>query len=58
MTTEIDRVLEQAVAEHRVPGVVAAAADRDGVFYQGAFGRRNLSQPAPMTFERAVYKTR
>ena len=49
MSREIDRVLQQAVDGGDVPGVAAAAADRDGVFYEGAFGRRNLNEPAAMT---------
>lgn len=51
MSQEIDKVLQQAVDSGDVPGVVAAAADRDGVFYEGAFGRRNLNEPAPMTYD-------
>lgn len=48
-TTEIDRVLDAAVAAGSVPGVVAAAADADGVLYQGAHGRRGLGTDAAMT---------
>src|SRR5438105_10350218 len=51
MSQEIDKVLQQAVDSGDVPGVVAAAAGRDGVFYEGAFGRRNLNEPAPMTYD-------
>lgn len=51
MSQDIGQVLQQAVANGDVPGVVAAAADRDGVPYEGAFGRRNLSEPAPMTYD-------
>jgi hypothetical protein len=35
---DIDRLLNAAVDDGRVPGVVALAADRKGTFYQGAFG--------------------
>jgi CubicO group peptidase (beta-lactamase class C family) len=35
----------------RVPGVVAMAADRDGIVYQGAAGRRRLDADAPMTLD-------
>lgn len=45
----IDAALQEAVASGSVPGLVAMAADRDGLLYQGAFGRRGLDGPAPMT---------
>jgi CubicO group peptidase (beta-lactamase class C family) len=46
---DIDRLLRAAVDDGRVPGVVALAADRSGVLYQGAFGRRSLGGAVPMT---------
>jgi methyl acetate hydrolase len=45
---DIDRLLADAAGDGRVPGVVALAADRDGAFYQGAFGRRGIGDDAPM----------
>ena len=45
----VDAVLRQAVEAGEVPGVVALAADRTGEIYRGAFGRRALDAPAPMT---------
>ena len=36
----IDAVLADAVASGAVPNVVAVAADRDGVIYEGAVGPR------------------
>ena len=35
---QIDDVLRAGVADRSIPGVVAMAADRSGVFYHGAFG--------------------
>ena len=35
----IDRILDEAVASGTAPGVVALAADANGVFYEGARGR-------------------
>jgi CubicO group peptidase (beta-lactamase class C family) len=32
-----------------IPGVVALAADDQGVIYEGAFGRRAIDKPEPMT---------
>ncbi|MCK8785157.1 beta-lactamase family protein [Roseomonas sp. NAR14] len=46
-----DAVLRAAVEAGEVPGVVAMAATRDGVLYQGAFGRRGLDTTAPMTVD-------
>jgi len=45
----IDKVLEEAVLSGQVPGVTAAAANADGVMYEGAFGRRSLAGDAAMT---------
>jgi methyl acetate hydrolase len=46
---EIDRVLKEAADRGDVPGVVATAATRDGILYEGAFGRRALPHGAAMT---------
>ena len=46
---KIDAVLSGAVSSGDVPGVVALAADDKGVFYEGAFGKRNLVSGAAMT---------
>ncbi len=43
--SSVDAVLEQAVASRAVPNVVAVAADRDGVIYEGAAGPRVAGQP-------------
>src|SRR6266700_940476 len=48
-TVDIDEVLKTAIERGDVPGVVASSATRDGVIYQGAFGRRSLPDGAPMT---------
>jgi CubicO group peptidase (beta-lactamase class C family) len=45
----IDAALRGAVEAGDVPGVVAMAATERGVFYEGAFGARNLSTGTPMT---------
>jgi methyl acetate hydrolase len=49
LMTEIDDVLSAAVDAGRVPGVVAAASGKDEIFYQGAFGKRELNEDAEMT---------
>ncbi len=48
---QIDQILKSAAAAGAVPGVVAMAADRNGVIYQGAFGRRALPDGAAMTLD-------
>lgn len=48
---EIDAVLGRAAKAGEVPGVVALAATRDRVIYQGAFGRRELAQDSEMTLD-------
>lgn len=45
----IDRMLEDAAGAGRVPGIVALAADGQGVVYQGAFGRRSVAGDAAMS---------
>ena len=45
-----DAVLQGTVTrEGGVPGVVAMATDGTGNVYEGAFGKRDLSQAAAMT---------
>jgi len=46
---DIDAALRRAVDAGEVPGVVAMAATDQGVFYEGAFGLRDLAQSASMT---------
>ena len=47
-SSRIDEVLRRAVAEKRVPGVVAMVAKGDAVVYHGAFGRQNDASEVPM----------
>jgi methyl acetate hydrolase len=51
----IDSVLAAAVSDGKIAGLAAAAADKDGVIYCSAFGRRNASQPTRMTAD-AVFR--
>jgi CubicO group peptidase (beta-lactamase class C family) len=45
----VDEVLGSAIDRGDVPGVVAMAAMRDEIVYQGAFGRRALADEAAMS---------
>ncbi len=47
----IDAVLRRAVDAGEVPGVVALAATEEGVFYESAFGTRDLAQGTAMTLD-------
>ncbi|HEV2302981.1 MAG TPA: serine hydrolase domain-containing protein [Stellaceae bacterium] len=45
----VDEVLRGAAERGEVPGLVAMAATREGVIYEGAFGRRSLPAGPAMT---------
>ena len=47
--SQIDGILQRAVDTKQVPGVVAMAANGRGVFYEGAFGTRDLAQGPAMS---------
>ena len=47
----IDRVLQSAIDAGDVPGVVALAASDRGVFYRGAFGRREIGSGPSITID-------
>ena len=49
VTGKVDEVLQSAVARGDVPGVVALAARADGVFYEGAAGKRAADAGDPIT---------
>ena len=51
----IDEILKRAAGNGDVPGVVAMATDRDGIIYQGAFGKRVLGQPAAMSLDTVAW---
>ncbi|MFX8864239.1 serine hydrolase domain-containing protein, partial [Acinetobacter baumannii] len=46
---QIDEVLRRISDAREIPGVVALAATGDDILYQGAFGKRDLARPDPMT---------
>src|ERR687886_62919 len=51
----VDQVLERAVDTGFVPGVVALAADDNGVIYAGAFGTREVGKDAAMTLDTVAW---
>lgn len=50
-----DRLLQDAVARGDVPGVAVLATDREGNFYEAAFGERVLGQGPAMTPDTVVW---
>jgi CubicO group peptidase (beta-lactamase class C family) len=48
---QIDQVLRQKSDAKEIPGVVAVAADSNGVIYQGAYGKRDLAKDDAMTVD-------
>src|SRR5712672_3206279 len=48
---QVDAVLRRAVDAKDVPGVVAVAATDKGIFYEGAFGTRDLANGPEMTVD-------
>ena len=51
----LDNALTAAVTRKDVPGVVAMAANRDGIVYQGAFGMAEVAHARPMTVD-AIFR--
>ena len=54
-TSSIAAPLRHAAEAGDIPGVVAAAATRDGVIFEGGFGSRDLGTGAPMTADTVVW---
>ena len=54
-TRTIEAVLRQAADSGDVPGIAAAAANADGVIFQGGFGTRDMKTGAPMTADTVVW---
>ena len=48
-TKQLDQILKQAVVDFGIPGVVAYAADDQGIIYEGAYGKRSLDSDVEMT---------
>jgi methyl acetate hydrolase len=55
LKTRADALLQDSVQAGDVPGVAAAATDRDATIYEGAFGLRVLGEPAEMTPDTVVW---
>jgi methyl acetate hydrolase len=53
--SRIADVLKRAADSGEVPGVAAAAATKDGVIFEGGYGKRDLATGAPMTADTVVW---
>jgi methyl acetate hydrolase len=51
LSNTLDALLKAATANGEIPGVVATAADRSGVIYEGAAGVRAAGGSTPMTVD-------
>ncbi|HEY3066235.1 MAG TPA: serine hydrolase domain-containing protein [Methylomirabilota bacterium] len=51
----LDTILREAVDSQSMPGIVAVAVTDEGPLYEGAFGKRELGQAAPMTLDTVVW---
>jgi len=47
----LDALFSRATEHGEVPGVVAVAASNSDILYEGAFGKRDLGKPEPMTLD-------
>ncbi len=54
-TSQLEAVLRRAADSGDVPGVAAAAADANGVIFQGGYGVADLATGAPMTADSVVW---
>ncbi|MGQ0530809.1 MAG: serine hydrolase domain-containing protein [Panacagrimonas sp.] len=54
MKNALDAVLKRAADAGDVPGVVAAVTNREGLLYEGAFGKRAVNDAAPMNLDSMV----
>lgn len=50
-THEIDRALKYGVESGKLAGVTAVAGTASDTFYSGAFGKRTIGEPQPMTLD-------
>ena len=52
---DVDQALQRAVNAGVAPGVVALAADDEGVIYAGASGARGIGAAAPPTTDTTIW---
>jgi methyl acetate hydrolase len=53
--SRIDALLDRAVGEQVVPGAVAVVGDREGVLYEGAFGRLSVDGDVPAQLDTMMW---
>ena len=55
LSKTLDKLLSDACAGNRIPGVVATVADDKGVIYEGAAGLRSCNKPEKMTVDTVAW---
>ncbi|MFN9958558.1 MAG: serine hydrolase domain-containing protein, partial [bacterium] len=48
---QISKMVEKGIAEGKMPGCIVGIGNRDGLFYQKAFGNKSLDPATPMTLD-------
>jgi uncharacterized protein YbbC (DUF1343 family)/CubicO group peptidase (beta-lactamase class C family) len=48
---QISMMIQKGIAEGKMPGCVVGVGNRDGLFYQKAFGNKSLDPATPMTLD-------
>jgi len=51
----VDKIMTQAVQSGAMPGIVVAAATDKGTLFEGAYGKREVGKPQPMTIDTVVW---
>jgi CubicO group peptidase (beta-lactamase class C family) len=51
----VDKIMTQAVESGAMPGIVVAAATDKGTLFEGAYGKREIGKPQPMTIDTVVW---
>ena len=51
----VDKIMTQAVESGAMPGIVVAAATDKGTLFEGAYGKREVGKPQPMTIDTVVW---
>jgi methyl acetate hydrolase len=51
----VDKIMTKAVESGAMPGIVVAAATDKGTLFEGAYGKREIGKPQPMTIDTVVW---
>jgi uncharacterized protein YbbC (DUF1343 family)/CubicO group peptidase (beta-lactamase class C family) len=48
---QVRKLVEQGISDSKMPGCIVGVGNRDGLFYQKAFGQKSLDPATPMTLD-------